>query len=97
MVTWVDSIASLDFDTVLTGDGTTATKAAVVELGGYFDALVRDVGKGYAAGRSLDQVKAEKPTQGWEIRYGSKTGPWTTDRFIEAAYASLKKTTTQTH
>jgi hypothetical protein len=40
---------------------------------------------------TLEQVKAAKPTQGWDNQYGSKTGPWTTDMFIEAAYRSLTK------
>jgi glyoxylase-like metal-dependent hydrolase (beta-lactamase superfamily II) len=74
--------------------------ADLADVGFYRDMLtiIRDrIQDGLKRRLSLDQVKAEKPTQGWEIRYGSKTGPWTTDRFIEAAYASLKKTTTQTH
>jgi cyclase len=40
-------------------------------------------------GMTLDQVKAAKPTLDYEPRYGSTTGFWTTDKFIEAAYKSL--------
>ena len=40
---------------------------------------------------TLQQVKAARPTMDFDGRYGSATGPWTTDMFIEAAYASLKK------
>jgi glyoxylase-like metal-dependent hydrolase (beta-lactamase superfamily II) len=40
-------------------------------------------------GRSLDQVKAARPTLDWEPRYGSTTGPWTTAMFVEAVYRSL--------
>jgi len=42
-------------------------------------------------GMTLDQVKAAKLTMDFDGRYGSKTGPWTTDMFIEAAYKSLKE------
>lgn len=40
-------------------------------------------------GRSLAEVKASNPTQGYTRRYGSDKGPWTTDMFIEAVYATL--------
>lgn len=52
--------------------------------------IIRDrIQDGINRGLTLDQVKAAKPTQGWDNRYGSKTGSWTTDMFIEAAYKSL--------
>ena len=40
-------------------------------------------------GRSLEQVKAARPTLDWEPRYGSTSGPWTTAMFIEAVYRSV--------
>jgi len=40
-------------------------------------------------GRTLEQVKAARPTIDWEPRYGSTTGPWTTAMFVEAVYRSL--------
>jgi glyoxylase-like metal-dependent hydrolase (beta-lactamase superfamily II) len=43
-------------------------------------------------GMTLDQVKAARPTLDFDGRYGSKTGAWTTDMFIEAAYGSLRNT-----
>ncbi len=49
-------------------------------------------------GMTLDQVKAAKPTKDYDPRYGSTTGSWTTDMFIEAVYQSLiqkKKVTIQ--
>jgi hypothetical protein len=39
----------------------------------------------------LDQVVAARPTFGYEGRFGSETGAWTTKMFIEAVYRSLKK------
>jgi hypothetical protein len=40
-------------------------------------------------GMTLEQVKAAMPTRDYDGRYGSTTGPWTTDMFIEAAYKDL--------
>jgi glyoxylase-like metal-dependent hydrolase (beta-lactamase superfamily II) len=39
---------------------------------------------------SLEQVKAAKPTMDFDGRYGSNTGAWTTDMFVEAAYRSIR-------
>jgi cyclase len=47
---------------------------------------VRDLIK---AGRTLEQVKAADPARGYKARYGSTTGPWTTEQFVEAIYRSL--------
>jgi len=41
-------------------------------------------------GMSLDQVKAANPTAGYRKRYGSDSGTWTTDMFVEAIYNGLK-------
>jgi len=41
------------------------------------------------SGMTLDQVKAAKPTRDYDPIYGSNSGNWTTDMFIEAAYKSL--------
>jgi glyoxylase-like metal-dependent hydrolase (beta-lactamase superfamily II) len=43
------------------------------------------------AGMTLEQVKAAKPTFDYDPVYGSTTGFWTTDKFIEAAYKSLSE------
>jgi cyclase len=40
-------------------------------------------------GMTLEQVKAAKPTADYEARYGSTSGFWTTDMFLEAAYKTL--------
>ena len=39
---------------------------------------------------TLEQVKRARPTMDFDGRYGSNTGPWTTDMFVEAAYRSIK-------
>jgi glyoxylase-like metal-dependent hydrolase (beta-lactamase superfamily II) len=40
-------------------------------------------------GMTLQQIKAAKPTRDYDPRFGSTTGPYTTDMFIEAVYQSL--------
>jgi cyclase len=41
-------------------------------------------------GMTLEQVKAARPTMDYDPRYGSNSGPWTTEMFVEAVYRSLK-------
>ena len=41
-------------------------------------------------GMTLQQVKAAKPTMDYDLRFGTTTGPWTTDMFVEAVYKTLK-------
>jgi cyclase len=43
-------------------------------------------------GRTLEQITAAAPTTGYNARYGSTSGPWTTNMFVEAVYGSLRKT-----
>ena len=41
-------------------------------------------------GQTLEQVKAARLSLDFDGRYGSTTGEWTTDMFIEAVYRSLQ-------
>jgi len=40
-------------------------------------------------GKTLAQVKASNPTLGYRSQYGTDTGPWTTDMFVETIYNEL--------
>jgi cyclase len=40
-------------------------------------------------GKSLSQVEMADPAQGYETRWGSDTGTWTTRDFVDAVYRSL--------
>jgi glyoxylase-like metal-dependent hydrolase (beta-lactamase superfamily II) len=40
-------------------------------------------------GMTVEQVQAAQPTADYDNRYGSMTGAWTTQLFVEAVYASL--------
>ncbi len=74
---------------VLPGRGRLYDKADAVE---YRDmiVIVRDVIQDMLQrGMTLDQVKAAHPAEPYEPQYGAKSGPWTTDNFVEAVYKSL--------
>jgi cyclase len=40
-------------------------------------------------GKTLAETKAANPTLGYRSKYGSDTGPWTTDMFVEVVYREL--------
>jgi len=42
-------------------------------------------------GRTLDQIKAARPTLDFDPRYGTTSGPWTTAMFIDQIYRDLTK------
>ena len=51
------------------------------------DRIVDLIGKG----KTLEQVKAARPTLDYDGIYGANIGPWTTDMFITAVYHDLSK------
>jgi glyoxylase-like metal-dependent hydrolase (beta-lactamase superfamily II) len=74
---------------VIPGHGRLCDEADVLE---YRDMLtiVRDrIQDLVKKGSTLDQVKAARPTLDYDRRYGASSGPWTTDRFVEAVYRNL--------
>jgi len=74
---------------VIPGHGRICDQADVVEIRD-MTTIIRDrIQDGVKKGLTLDQVKASKPTLDYPV-YNAATG-WTTDRFIEAVYQSLKK------
>jgi glyoxylase-like metal-dependent hydrolase (beta-lactamase superfamily II) len=71
------------------GHGHTYDKLDLLE---YRDAItvVRDrVQDLINQGRTLAQVKAANPTLGYRSQYGTDSGPWTTDMFVEVIYNEL--------
>jgi glyoxylase-like metal-dependent hydrolase (beta-lactamase superfamily II) len=40
-------------------------------------------------GKTLEQVKAANPTLAYRRKYGTDSGPWTTDKFVEVVYKEL--------
>jgi len=74
---------------VVPGHGRLCDEADVVE---YRDmvTIIRDrIQDMIKKGMTLEQVKAAKPTRDYDPLYGSTTGFWTTDMFVEAVYKSL--------
>jgi glyoxylase-like metal-dependent hydrolase (beta-lactamase superfamily II) len=65
----------------------------MADVGYYRDmvTIIRDRVKNMAdRGMTLAQVKAANPTLDYDPRYGTKTGVWTTDMFVEAVYNTLR-------
>jgi len=74
---------------VIPGHGRLCDEADVLE---YRDmvTIIRDrIQDLVKKGQTLEQVRAARPTLDYDGRYGAKTGPWTTDMFIDAVYRNL--------
>ena len=74
---------------VIPGHGRLCDQADVVE---YRDmaTIIRDrLQDMIKKGMTLEQVKAARPTRDFDPEYGTTTGFWTTEKFVEAAYRSL--------
>jgi len=74
---------------IVPGHGRICNEIDVVE---YRDmiTIIRDrIAELVAAGKTLDQVRAAGVTLEYDGVYGTSSGPWTTDKFIAAAYAEL--------
>ncbi len=74
---------------VIGGHGRICEQSDVVQ---YRDmvTIVRDIVKDMVQrGMTLNQIQAADPTKAYRKRYGSDTGPWTTNAFVEAIYKGL--------
>jgi glyoxylase-like metal-dependent hydrolase (beta-lactamase superfamily II) len=58
---WLDAVAMLDFDMLLSGHGDADTKAEVVALQQYVDALTDGVRTAVARGRTVEETRNELP------------------------------------
>ncbi len=75
---------------VVPGHGYVSDYGEVVEYRDMLTVITDIVHDMIEKGMTLDQVKRANPTRGYRGRYGTDTGPWTTDKFVEAVYQSLK-------
>jgi glyoxylase-like metal-dependent hydrolase (beta-lactamase superfamily II) len=57
VVRWVDSIAALDFDVLVSSDSTTTTRVEIQAIHQYLADLVTSVSAGYALGLPVDQLQ----------------------------------------
>ncbi|MEQ1908842.1 MAG: MBL fold metallo-hydrolase [Vicinamibacterales bacterium] len=74
---------------IIPARGRLADQADLVEyrdMVTYVRDVIADMIKG---GMTLDQIKRANPTLAHRARYGTDSGPWTTDMFVEAVYKSL--------
>ena len=56
-VEWVRTISSLDFDMLISGDGSSSARSEIAALGEYFNDLVASAMAGYELGLSVDELK----------------------------------------
>ena len=76
---------------VIPGHGRIMNQSDVVE---YRDmaTIIRDrIAMLVKQGKTLEQVKAMHPTLDYDGNYGSTTGPWTTDMFIDAVFKEVTR------
>jgi cyclase len=74
---------------VVPGHGYVSDYAEVVEYRDMVTVIKDTIQELIDKGQTLQQVKAADPTKGYRKRYGSDTGQWTTDMFVEAVFNGL--------
>jgi len=74
---------------VIPGHGRLSDEADVVEYRDMVTIIRERVADLVAKGMTLAQVTAARPSLDYDHRYGSTTGPWTTEMFIEAVYRDV--------
>jgi cyclase len=80
---------------VVPGHGRLSDEADVVEFQEMVT-IVRDrIQVMVRQGMTLQQVKAAKPTLDYDARYGTKSPTWTTDKFVEAVYRTIRRPAVQ--
>lgn len=76
---------------VIPGHGRLCDEADVVEYRNMLT-IVRDrVQHLIAQGHTLEQVLQARPTLDYDTEYGTDSGSWTTEQFVEAVYRSLSE------
>jgi glyoxylase-like metal-dependent hydrolase (beta-lactamase superfamily II) len=76
---------------VVPGHGYVSDYAEVVEYRDMVTVIKDTIQELIDKGLTLEQVKAANPAKGYRGRYGSDSGEWTTEKFVEAVYAGLSK------
>jgi cyclase len=76
---------------LIPGHGFIADYGDVVEYRNVVTIVSDRIADMVARGMTLEQVKAADPAKGFRKRYGSDTGNWTTDMFIEAVFNGLSR------
>jgi glyoxylase-like metal-dependent hydrolase (beta-lactamase superfamily II) len=85
VVRWVRTISSLDFDVLVSGDGTNVLRSEISPVHQYLDDLVASVAAARDHARPLDELRQQPPLMQYTgIRYGSA------DQNINQVYGSLR-------
>jgi cyclase len=74
---------------LIPGHGFIADYGDVVEYRNVVTIVSDRIADMVAKGMTLEQVKAADPAKGFRKRYGSDSGVWTTDMFVEAVFNGL--------
>lgn len=75
---------------VIPGHGRLCDEADVVEYRDMMTILRDRFADMIRRGMTLEEFKAQKPSRDYDPLYGTDKGFWTTDKFLDAAYKSLK-------
>jgi glyoxylase-like metal-dependent hydrolase (beta-lactamase superfamily II) len=76
---------------VVPGHGYVSDYAEVVEYRDMLTVIKDTIQELVDKGLTLEQVKAANPTKGYRGRYGSDSGTWTTEKFVEAVFNGLSR------
>jgi cyclase len=74
---------------ILPGHGRVYDQSDAVEYRDMIVTIADIVREMIKRGMSLEQIQAASPAKPWARQYGSDTGPWTTNDFVQAVYKSL--------
>ena len=74
---------------VVPGHGRLSQQAELVEYRDMDKVIADRVADMITQGMTLDAIQRANPTKGWDRRFGSATGAWTTAMFVEAVHKSL--------
>jgi len=76
---------------VVPGHGYVSDYGEVVEYRDMVTVIKDTIQELIDKGLTLEQIRAANPTKGYRARYGSESGEWTTDKFVEAVYNGLSR------
>lgn len=74
---------------IIPGHGRLCDESEVVEYRDMLTIIRSIIQERIKEGMTLSQIQAARPTFGWDVRYGSDSGPQTTEQFVEAIYNEL--------
>ncbi len=75
---------------IIPGHGRLCDESEVVEYRDMLTLIRSFILERIREGMTLQEVYAARPTFGFDVRYGTDSGFWTTQQFIEAVYNELK-------